>query len=344
MADMNFCFFPIAATLIFETDRKLAIESLTIDDSPIGQKLLQEMLPKAIHTEYQHEGAMHKLITIAFRIFFRFVLFVFAVPLLAHASLPHASSVPGGVAVISLGSVATDDGTPQSWLGDQPVLVTSDHDQWYAVVGLPLDMAPGPHELRVKIGDATEMQDFVVNSKDYPEQHITLKDKSKVELSSADEARAEREIGEITELKHHWRAAQDTDLAFIRPAKGKLSSQFGLRRFFNEEPRSPHAGIDLAVARGTPVKASGRGQVLAVGDYFFNGKTIFIDHGNGLITMYCHLDRIDVKAGDAVRKGQRIGRSGMTGRATGPHLHWSVILNGVMVDPELFVPQPAGLE
>jgi murein DD-endopeptidase MepM/ murein hydrolase activator NlpD len=159
-----------------------------------------------------------------------------------------------------------------------------------------------------------------------------------VELSAEDEARADREIDVITELKHHWRATQDTDLAFIRPVKGELSSQFGLRRYFNGEPRSPHVGIDVAVARGTPVKASGQGQVLAVGDYFFNGKTIFIDHGNGLITMYCHLDRIGVKAGDTVRKGQRIGRSGMTGRATGPHLHWSVILNGAMVDPELFVP------
>jgi murein DD-endopeptidase MepM/ murein hydrolase activator NlpD len=206
------------------------------------------------------------------------------------------------------------------------------------VVGLSLDMTPGSHELRVKIGDVTKAQDFVVNTKDYPEQHITLEDKSKVQLSAADEARADREIAAITELKHHWRAAQDTDLAFILPVKGKLAGRFGVRRFFNEEPRSPHAGLDVAVARGTPVKASAQGRVLAVDDYFFNGKTIFLDHGNGLITMYCHLDRINVKAGQRVRKGQRIGLSGKTGRATGPHLHWSVVLNGAMVDPELFIP------
>jgi murein DD-endopeptidase MepM/ murein hydrolase activator NlpD len=77
--------------------------------------------------------------------------------------------------------------------------------------------------------------------------------------------------------------------------------------------------------------------VLAIGDYFFNGKTIFVDHGNGLITMYCHLKRIDVLTGQTVDKGQRLGLSGQTGRATGPHLHWSVILNGAMVDPELFI-------
>jgi len=281
---------------------------------------------------------MHTLIAITFRICFRFGLFVLAFPLLAHASLPLSSNVPGGVAIIPLGSVSAGADTPQTWFGDQPVLVTSDHEQWYAVVGLSLDVTPGAHELRVKIGDVTKTLDFVVNAKDYPEQHITLADKSKVDLSAADEARAEREIAVIHELKHHWRAAQDTDLAFILPVEGELGSRFGLRRFFNEEPRSPHAGLDVAVDRGTPVKASAQGQVLAVDDYFFNGKTIFVDHGNGLITVYCHLERIDVKPGETVSKGQRIGLSGETGRATGSHLHWSVVLNGAMVDPELFIP------
>jgi murein DD-endopeptidase MepM/ murein hydrolase activator NlpD len=281
---------------------------------------------------------MHTLIAITFRICFRFGLFVLAFPLLAHASLPLSSNVPGGVAIIPLGSVSTSADTPQTWFGDQPVLVTSDHGLWYAVVGLSLDVTPGSHELRVKIGGVTKTQDFVVNTKNYPEQHITLEDTSKVELSAEDEARADRELAVIQELKHHWRAAQDTDLAFILPVKGRLAGRFGLRRFFNGEPRAPHAGLDVAVARGTPVKASAQGQVLAVDDYFFNGRTIFVDHGNGLITMYCHLERIDVKTGDTVRKGQRIGLSGKTGRVTGPHLHWSVVLNGAMVDPELFIP------
>jgi hypothetical protein len=281
---------------------------------------------------------MHTLFTITFRTCFRFGLLVLAFPLLAHASLPQSSNVPGGVAIIPLGSVSTSTDKPQSWLGDQPVLVTSDHTQWYAVVGLSLDMTPGSHELRVKIGGVMKAQDFLVNSKNYPEQHITLEDKGKVQLSASDLARAEREIAVIQKLKRHWRAAQDTDLAFIFPAEGKLASRFGLRRFFNGEPRAPHVGLDVAVDSGTPVKASAQGQVLAVDDYFFNGKTIFVDHGNGLITMYCHLERIDVKTGETVSKGQRIGLSGKTGRATGPHLHWSVVLNGAMVDPELFIP------
>jgi murein DD-endopeptidase MepM/ murein hydrolase activator NlpD len=282
---------------------------------------------------------MQTLVATTFRTCLRFGLFLLAFPLLAHASLPLSSSVPGGVAVISLGSVTSAAGKPQVWFGDQPVLVTPDHGLWYAVVGLPLDTVPGPHQLRVAIGGTTKALDFAVNAKKYPEQHVTLKDKSKVELSAEDEARAERELAAITGLKHHWRAAEETDLAFIRPVNGELAGRFGVRRFFNGEPRAPHAGIDVAVAPGTPVKASAHGRVLAVDDYFFNGRTVFVDHGNGLITMYCHLERIDVQAGDEVLKGQRIGLSGQTGRATGPHLHWSVVLNGAMVDPELFVPE-----
>lgn len=189
-----------------------------------------------------------------------------------------------------------------------------------------------------KMGEVTKTLSFEVSAKDYPEQHVTIKDQGKVQLSPENEERAAREIAVIKELKLHWRAAQDTDLAFIIPAEGVLSGRFGSRRIFNGEPRNPHVGLDVAVDRGTPVMASAQGEVLAVDDYFFNGKTIFLDHGNGLITMYCHMDRIDVQAGETVGKAQPIGLSGNTGRASGPHLHWSVILNGAMVDPELFLP------
>jgi murein DD-endopeptidase MepM/ murein hydrolase activator NlpD len=278
---------------------------------------------------------MLPLIAATLRNCLRFILFV--LPLLANASLPESSNVPGGVAVVPLCSISASAAAPQTWLGNQPVMVTVDHDQWYAVLGLSLDTTPGAHELRVQIGGETMPYAFVVNPKVYPEQRITLKDKSKIELSPKDLARAEREIAAITKLKHHWRATQNTDLAFILPAKGKLGGRFGVHRFFNDEPRAPHAGLDVVVKRRTPIEASAQGKVLAIADYFFNGKTVFVDHGNGLITMYCHLDRIDVKTGATVNKGQRLGLSGMTGRASGPHLHWSVVLNGVMVDPELFI-------
>lgn len=254
----------------------------------------------------------------------------------AHA-LPKASNVPGGVALIRLGTISPIENPPRAWLGEQQVFVARENGQWIAVVGLALDLPPGSHELRVNTGDEKKILRFEVANKNYPEQRITLKDSSKVQLSPADEERAVREIETIQALKRHWRNTDDSDSTFIQPADGQLASRFGLRRFFNGEPRAPHSGLDVAVPRGTPIKASAHGKVLATDDYFFNGKTVFIDHGNGLISMYCHLDRIDVLAGDSVIQGQPIGRSGMTGRASGPHLHWSVVLNGVMVDPELFV-------
>ncbi|MFZ2160953.1 MAG: peptidoglycan DD-metalloendopeptidase family protein [Sideroxyarcus sp.] len=278
---------------------------------------------------------MHTHIAITFRHCFRF--FLLALPLLAHASLPQSSSVPGGVAVIPLCSFSVCADAPQAWLGEQPVLIAADQDAWYAVVGLSLDMTPGAHELRVQIGRESGLQEFTVKTKVYPVQRITLMDKSKVDLSPEDLARAGREIAAIKELKRHWRTAQDTDPAFILPAEGTLGGRFGVRRFFNGEPRAPHSGLDVAVKQGMPIRSSARGVVLEVADYFFNGKTVFVDHGNGLITLYCHLDRIDVQPGETVNKGQQVGLSGMTGRASGPHLHWSVILNGVMVDPELFI-------
>ncbi|MBU0621440.1 MAG: peptidoglycan DD-metalloendopeptidase family protein [Gammaproteobacteria bacterium] len=272
------------------------------------------------------------------RILLHLFLLLLSLPLFAHAGLPRSSSVPGGVAIIPLGKAVADARPPQVWLGEQPVLVMAERGKWYAVVGLALTMKPGKHTLRVMIGDLAKTRDFNIRSKRYPRQDIMMKDKSKVQLSPENAERAGREIATILKLKLHWRETQDTDPALLLPAEGQLGGRFGMRRYFNGEARAPHAGLDVAVPAGTPVMASSHGQVLAVDDYFFNGKTVFIDHGNGLITMYCHLDRIDVQTGDVVGKGQPIGLSGMTGRATGPHLHWSVVLNGAMVDPELFIP------
>ena len=255
-------------------------------------------------------------------------------------ALPRESAVPGGIALVRLGTAVPGAATPRAWLGEQRVWVSVEGGQWTAVVGLALDLPPGSHQLRVDAIEQERQVDFVVRPKTYPEQHIRLKDSSKVTLSPADEARAVAEIAEIQLFKRHWRSvgAEDAvEAQFVLPANGRLASRFGLRRFFNGEARAPHSGLDVAIRRGTPVNSTARGTILAVDDYFFNGKTVFVDHGNGVISMYCHLDRIDLQAGDPVSQGQRVGLSGMTGRASGPHLHWGMVLNGAMVDPALFI-------
>ncbi len=252
-------------------------------------------------------------------------------------ALPRASNVPGGIARVPLGTLLDYPDQPKAWLDGQSVWVAADDGHWVAVVGVPLDTPAGTKTLRIATNEGERSVSFPVVEKRYAEQHVRLKDSSKITLSPDDEKRALAEIERIQSLKKHWREVDDTDSSFIRPADGRLSSRFGLRRIFNGAPRAPHSGLDFAAPRGAPVIAAAAGRVLAIGDYFFNGKTVFVDHGNGLLSMYCHLDRMDVQPGDTLRKGQRLGLVGATGRASGPHLHWSVVLNGTMVDPELFL-------
>jgi murein DD-endopeptidase MepM/ murein hydrolase activator NlpD len=271
---------------------------------------------------------------------------VLCLPAGGHAELPRASNVPGGVAIIRLADHAPAEAAPKAWFQDRRVLVFRRDGGWHALVGLALTLKPGTHELRVQAdGRATPVEPlrrFEVVSKHYPEQRLVIKDRRKVEPSAEDLERIAQEQRIINRVKANWREAAPVDLDFRLPSDGPLSSRFGMRRFFNNQPRNPHAGLDVAVPLGAPVRTAAAGVVSNTGDYFFNGNTVFVDHGMGLITMYCHLDRIDVGEGDELRPGHQIGIVGMTGRATGPHLHWSVILNGTTVDPELFIDASAG--
>ncbi len=152
-------------------------------------------------------------------------------------------------------------------------------------------------------------------------------------------ATAHFDVGAQTSAYKLFTKNEDPILTLAMPAEGPYSSAFGLKRFFNDQPRAPHSGLDIAAPDRSPIKAAAKGKVTAVGDYFFNGNTVIIDHGHGLSTMYCHMSKIDVKVGDQVDLGQQIGLVGATGRVTGPHLHWGVSLNNQRVDPLLFVQQ-----
>ncbi|WP_191575998.1 peptidoglycan DD-metalloendopeptidase family protein [Achromobacter insolitus] len=245
--------------------------------------------------------------------------------------------VPGGVAVLSLGDGAA---APQVTYLDRPVLVVREAGkQWIAVVGIPLTVKPGQEQVQVKDGGGTRQVVFTVGAKDYVAQHITLKNRRQVDPNPDDLKRIERELAEQVEAYRGFRAGvTPSNLILDRPVEGgRLSSPFGLRRFFNGQERNPHSGLDFAVPAGTPIKAPAAGVVVLVGDYFFNGKTVFLDHGQGFVSMFCHMSAISVKVGDEVPRGGVVGKVGATGRATGPHLHWNVSLNDARIDPAIFI-------
>ncbi len=173
--------------------------------------------------------------------------------------------------------------------------------------------------------------------KSYREQRLTVAPRT-VDLSPEDEARYARERVHLAAVMATFsERGTSADLHLRLPVPGRRSSSFGLRRVFNGQARHPHSGMDIAAATGTPVRAPMAGRVIDTGDYFFNGNTVWLDHGGGFITMYCHLSAIDVAAGDMLQAGDRLGAVGATGRVTGPHLHWGVMLNRTMVDPALFI-------
>lgn len=243
--------------------------------------------------------------------------------------------VQGGVAVVALGNSPQ---APAVLYDKERVLVVRDSDQqWVAIVGIGLKTASGTQTLNVTDAKDKRALVFNVGYKAYKEQRITLKNKSHVNPDPEQTKRFEREFTAQTKAYGQFRDASPSNLMLDRPVNGRLSSPFGLRRFFNGEERNAHSGLDFAVPAGTAVKAPADGVVTIVDDYFFNGKTIFLDHGQGLITMYCHLSAFDVKVGQVVKRGQVIGRVGATGRATGPHLHWNVSLNNNRVDPAIFI-------
>jgi murein DD-endopeptidase MepM/ murein hydrolase activator NlpD len=261
------------------------------------------------------------------------------VPTAQAVEAPRQSLVPGGIAVLDLGRNGEE--RPTATYYGRPVVTVAEAEGWRAFVGIPLAADPGEHELEVAWGESGSLSRhfFQVLPKDYPTQHITIENRRMVNPNAQDLERIGAERERKRRAKASW-SQRDPELVFLQPVDGQISGSFGRRRVFNGQPRRPHSGMDIAAPLGTPVRAPAAGRVVEVGDFFFSGNVLYIEHGQGLVTLYAHLDRIDVSKGDRVERGQAIGTVGATGRVTGPHLHWSVGLNNTWVDPALFLPPP----
>lgn len=254
---------------------------------------------------------------------------------LSWSALAQEVAWPGGVARIDLGPA---EGTaPAAHYEDKQVLVANVDGRWQAVVGVHLDAALGSAAIRLADGSTLG---FDVVEHAYREQHLEVAP-GYVSLSEENLARVGSERSVIDAALNNWQDTELDGVSLKKPVDGPHSSSFGSRRFFNGEPRSPHSGMDIAANAGVPILAPRAGIVTATGDYYFNGNTVIVDHGQGLVTMYCHLSEIGVETGQIVAIDDRLGLVGATGRVTGAHLHFGTYLNGNAVDPELLLEDSA---
>lgn len=244
-------------------------------------------------------------------------------------ALPQDSRRAGGIAVIPL-----DAETARVSYENRPVLISQEGNQAYAVFGIPLSTPIGKLELQTN----NQNIQIQIQPYKYAEQRLKVTNNDYVNPNQeqldryALEAKEQNDIYQSFTQKN-WQSFP----TFIRPTQGKFSNSFGRKRFFNDEERAPHSGLDIPAPIGQTVIAPAAGKVVAIGDYFFNGKTILIDHGQGLISIFCHLSHYNVQIGQEVKQGDLIGKVGKTGRVTGPHLHWGMSLNNARVDPQLFL-------
>ncbi|MEM7077900.1 MAG: M23 family metallopeptidase [Pseudomonadota bacterium] len=260
--------------------------------------------------------------------------------LLCSATKLWAASVPGGVYTWPVPRGASD-----VRYHDKPVFTYQNH----AFVGISIKAQPGTEELTYLHNGATHTHAFPITGKQYTEQRLQIKNRAMVNPPEDTLARIRSEAVRQRKLYNSHTEAHNLDQGFILPLQGIVTSLFGHRRILNGQARNPHSGLDIAADTGTPIMAPAGGVVVLADDLYFNGKTLFIDHGRGLVTMYCHLSEILSEVGQVVAQGEEIGLVGATGRVTGPHLHWSVSLNGNRVDPQVFmallndvaIPEPA---
>lgn len=256
----------------------------------------------------------------------------------AHADmryLPENHPVNGGLAIIPIDIKQK----PEAQYDGRPVLVVKSPkaNQWLLIVAIPLDKSYPIQEIDI-LKPVKAKVPFHISDKFYRTQSLSIQNVRKVDPLPEDEGRLKEEEKKLATIYSQSSPADPFAGQWVAPSTGPISSLFGLKRVYNNKPRAPHSGLDVAAPAGSPVKAAAAGQVVEAGDYFYTGNTVIVDHGQGVFSLYGHLDKMLVKPGQPVKAGETVGTIGMTGRVTGPHLHWTMIVNQTLVDPLLFVP------
>jgi murein DD-endopeptidase MepM/ murein hydrolase activator NlpD len=243
----------------------------------------------------------------------------------------------GSVAKITLQCPPAFTPTSCTWQNIDSRLYEDREGVYACLIPISAQQKPGPMLLTVTLEDAqgttfTRQALLDIIPKDFAIQHLTI-EKSKATLSPEDLKRHTREREQILNMFKQSLQERQWSNAFSAPIQGRISTPFGVKRFINKEPRNPHSGVDIAAPKGTPIQATAAGRVTLTGEHFFAGKSVYLDHGNEIFSMYFHMDAISVREGQRVAAGDIIGNVGSTGRATGPHLHWGMRMHGIPVDP-----------
>jgi murein DD-endopeptidase MepM/ murein hydrolase activator NlpD len=253
--------------------------------------------------------------------------------------IPSARSMHPGEAVLLTVRHSSPLRALNGSLFDTPILFyPSDRDDlWHALVGIDLETPPGSYPLEITVTDHDgiehhRLQTLKILDKQFPTRHLTVPEKFVTPPKSV-QRRIKEEAAEVAAIFESPGAEKLWEGSFLKPVPGVMISAFGKRNVMNGKPRSPHSGVDLRAAQGTPVKAPNAGRVVLAKELYFAGNTVIIDHGLGVYSYLAHLSRIDKSAGDQVERGEIIARSGATGRVSGPHLHWTIRIGKSRVDP-----------
>lgn len=251
-----------------------------------------------------------------------------------NVSFSSESLVRGGIILITVKADRFEK--PQvTWIKKEiPLVYCQGNDAWRGFVAADLSQKAGGYKGVVQSPSTGFEKEFYVrvNDKDYGVRKLKLPRK-KVDLDTITLNRVKNEASIVNALWAVDITAPAWEGEFLMPVGGKVIGAFGKRSIINNNKRALHTGIDLRGKQGTPVKATNNGRVMLVADHFFTGNSLYLDHGGGIISMYFHLDKIMVEEGNTIKRGEIIGLVGSTGRATGPHLHWGVRINGARVNP-----------
>jgi len=217
------------------------------------------------------------------------------------------------------------------------LLTYSKGQKFFLIYGIPYNSNVGLNVIKItsNSGLIDKIINFKIKNKDFQTQFITIS-KKYTAPSKVNMLRIKKEKKLLISSKKEW-ININPDLNFILPVNGTETGVFGTRRFYNKKEGKAHNGLDIAAKKGTTIVAPSSGSVLLTGNYFYNGKFVFLDHGRGLKSIFIHMNKINVSQGQIIKKGEKIGEVGSTGKSTGDHLHWSLILNETYINPKVFL-------